>query len=147
MKVSTIMNKNVITVTGDTKIKDVARVLIRYGFTGVPVVKKQEVIGIVTEADLIMQKAKIHIPKYIQLLDSYLYLENPAQVEEELHKILGLTAEEIMTKDVVTIQSDAPVEELATLIKEKHINPVPVVKGRRLVGIVSRADIVRLLAR
>ncbi len=122
--------------------------MIQYNLTGLPVVKEDEVIGIVTEADLIMQKAKVHVPTYINLLTSFLYLEDPDDVGDELRKILAMTAEEIMTEEVIKIDKDTKVTELATLFEEEHINPVPVVdKNNKLVGVVSRADIVRLLAR
>ena len=147
MKVSKIMTKEFITVEARTPIKEVAKKLIDNNLTGMPVVKGDEVIGIITEADLIMQKAKLHIPMYIQLLDSVLYLEDTEEVEEDLHKILGMTAEEVMTKQVVTIDIDDTVENLATLIEEHHINPIPVTKNNKLAGVVSRADVVKLLAR
>ena len=127
--------------------KEIANKLIANNLTGMPVVKGDEVIGLVTEADLIMQKAKLHMPMYIQLLDSALYLEDAAEVEEDLSKMLGLTAKEVMTDQVVTIEADDTVENLATLIEEHHINPIPVTKINKLVGIASRADIVKLLAR
>jgi CBS domain-containing protein len=147
MKVSEIMRKDVVTCEGDTPVKEVAKKIIKHDITGMPVVKGDEVIGIVTEADIIMQKAKIHIPNYIQLLDSFLYIEDPGEVEEELKKILGLDAAEIMTTNVISIDPDSTVSDLATLIEREHINPIPVIKKDKLVGIVSRADIVRLLAR
>lgn len=141
------MTADVITVEAKTPIPEVAKKLIENHLTGVPVVKGDEVIGLITEADLIMQKAKIHIPMFIQLLDSALYLEDPAEVEEDLHKTLGVTAEEVMTNQVVTIDAEDTVENLATLIEEHHINPIPVIENNKLVGIVSRADIVKLLTR
>lgn len=147
MKISEIMNKKVLTCSEDTSVKEVAKILVDNHLTGIPVVRKKELVGIVTEADLIMQKAKLHIPSYIQLLNSFLYLEDPNEVEEELTKILATKAGELMTKDVVTVDPDYSVEDVASLIEEEHINPVPVVKGERLVGIVSRADIVKLLVR
>jgi len=145
MKISEIMTKDVITCKASTPVKEIAQKLIDNNITGMPVVKGDEVIGIVTEADLIMQKAKLHMPMYIQLLDSFLYLEDTKEIEEDLRKILGLVAEDIMTKDVVSIDFDDTVENLATLIEEKHINPIPVIKDNKLIGIVSRADIVKLL--
>lgn len=147
MKVRDIMTHKVISCEADTKVNEIAKKLVKHDITGMPVVEGEKVFGIVTEADIIMQKAKIHIPSYIQLLDSFLYLEDPKEIEEELKKILGIRASEIMTENVVTIDPDASVSDLATLIEEEHINPVPVVKDGKLVGIVSRADIVKLLAR
>jgi CBS domain-containing protein len=147
MKVRDIMTRKVIVCEAKTSVNEIAKKLVKHDITGMPVVFKEKVIGIVTEADIIMQKAKIHIPDYIQLLDSFLYLEDPKEVEEELKKILGMKAEEIMTANVVTINPDASISDLATLFEEEHINPIPVVKDGKLVGIVSRADIVKLLAR
>lgn len=145
MKISQIMTRDVITCQASTPIKEVAQKLIDNDITGMPVVKGDEVIGIITEADVIMQKAKLHMPMYIQLLDSFLYLEDTKEIEEDLKKMLGLTAEEVMTSEVVTMDVDDTVENLATLIEEQHINPIPIVDGNKLVGIVSRADIVKLL--
>lgn len=147
MKVRDIMTKKVIFCEAKTKVSEIAKKLIKYDLTGMPVVKGKKVIGIVTEADVMMQKSKIHIPNYIQLLDSFLYLEDPNEIEEEIKKILGITAEDIMTSAVVTIDADAKIEDLTSLFEREHINPVPVVKKGKLVGIVSRADIVKLLAR
>ncbi|MFH1508644.1 MAG: CBS domain-containing protein [bacterium] len=147
MEVSKIMNRNVVTVSADTPVKEVARKMVEGGYTGLPVVSGDEVIGIVTEADLIMQKSKIHLPHYLQLLDSFLYLEDPKDLEEDLHKIIGVDAEEVMTKPVVTVNSTDTIENAATLFSEHHVNPIPVVDHGKLVGILSRNDIVRLLAR
>lgn len=145
MKVKDIMTKNVIVVSPETPINKVAEELYKNGFTGVPVVEGNKLVGIITEADLVMQKAKIHFPQYIQILDSFLYLENPGKIELEMHKVLGTKAKEIMNPDVYTIDADASVEELVELITTHHLNPVPVVKNNKLVGIVSRADLVKLL--
>lgn len=147
MKISEIMRKNIITCKEDTPVKEVAKMLVENNLTGMPVVKGKEIVGIITEADIIMQKAKLHIPSYIQLLNSFLYLEDPSEVEEELQKILATKARELMTTEVITVEADYSVEDVASLIEEEHVNPVPVVKDDELVGIVSRADIVKLLAR
>jgi CBS domain-containing protein len=145
VKVSEIMTKKILTISLDTPVYKIAEVLYKNGFTGLPIIERDKVVGIVTEADLVMQNAKIHMPTYIQLLDSFLYLESPGHLEKELHKILGTKASEIMTGKVITINPESSIEDLATLITDNHINPVPVVKNNKLVGIVSRADLVRLL--
>ena len=147
MRVRDIMTKKVIYCEAKTSVNEIAKKMLKYAITGMPVVENDKVIGIVTEADVMMQKAKIHIPAYIQILDSFLYLEDPKEVPEEMQKILGITAKDIMTNSVVTIDESAKVEDLATLFETEHINPVPVVKKGKLTGIVSRADIVKLLAR
>jgi len=147
MKVKDIMTNNVVTCDVTTPVNEVANKLVDNHITGMPVLDGEKIVGIITEADLIMQKAKIQIPQYIQILDSYLYLEDPSEVETELKKITGMTAKEVMTAKPITIGSNDSVSDLATLIEENHINPIPVVDNDKLVGIVSRADIVKLLAR
>lgn len=148
MKVSQIMIKKVVTVEAHTPVNEIARKLVENNLTGVPVVKGKEVIGIVTEADLIMQKAKLHVPTYINILSSFLYLDDPSEVETELKKMLATRADELMTESVITVKQDDKIQDLATLFEEEHVNPVPVVDDKnKLVGIVSRADIVKLMAR
>ncbi len=147
MKVKDIMVKKVITLKPEMSIREVAKILFENAITGAPVVdKNKKVLGIITEYDLVYKKAKPHLPSYVMIFDSVLYLENPKRVERELKKILALKASEIMTEKVFTISPEDSIEDLATLIKEKHINPVPVTTNGKLVGIVSRADIVKLLA-
>ena len=147
MKIKEIMTKKVITCQAKTPVKEIAKNLIEHKLTGMPVVEGDKVIGIVTEADLIMQKARIHIPSYIQLLDSYLYLEDPKEVGVELQKILAMDAKQLMTSEPTIIGPDDTVQDLATLIEREHVNPIPVVEDDKLVGIVSRADVVKLLTR
>ena len=145
MKVKDIMTKKVVSVGPETKVKDIANLLIKHDITGVPVIKDKKVIGIVTEADLIMQEGKIRIPDFIQFLEARIYLKDGKKFEAELKKIFGITAKEVMTSKVIVITSEASIADLVQLITDHHINPVPVVKDDRLVGIVSRADIVKLL--
>ncbi len=145
MKVKDIMTKKVVSIGPETKVKDIAKLLIKHDITGVPVIKDKKVIGVVTEADLIMQESKIRIPDFIQFLEARIYLKDGKKFEAELKKIFGITAKEVMTSDVIVITSEASIADLVQLITDHHINPVPVVKNDRLVGIVSRADIVELL--
>lgn len=147
MKVKDIMTTDVQAVEASTSVKEVATKLVDLGVTGMPVVDGDAVVGIVTEDDLIMKEAKLHIPEYVNVLSSFLYLEDPEDVEMDLKKMLAVTAGDLMTDDVISIRPEASVEELATLFKEHDINPIPVEEDGKLVGIVSRADIVKLLAR
>ncbi len=147
MKVSDLMTSKVIATRPDTKVDEVARLMVDNGITGVPVVNGQNhVVGIVTETDLIVRNAHLHFPTFLQILDARIYIESPRHFEEELRRILGVTAADVMTKKVVTVDADADFSDAATLMVEQGVNPVPVVKGGELVGIISRSDIVRLLA-
>ncbi len=84
-----LMNKDVITVTGETPVRELARILSENKIGGVPVLNDQGgVIGVVTESDLIDQNKKVHIPTVVAILDSFLFLESPEKMEKELKKWL-----------------------------------------------------------
>ncbi len=146
MLVRDIMTKKVISVKAETPVKEIASLLCKHDFKGVPVVDdQQKVIGIITECDLILQNAKLHLPTFIQILDG-VFPFGKHETEEELRRIVGAVARDVMTKEPVCVSPDMPVEEIASLMWERKVNPVPVTVDDKLIGIVSRADIVNLLA-
>ena len=142
------MTREVIGVGPDTPVHDVARLLLDHDISGVPVLAPTgRLVGIITEADLIVRTANVHFPSYLQILDSYLILGDRKKYDEEVRRVLGSTAEEIMTRDVISVRPDTDLGEVARLMFEKRVNPVPVVEGKRVVGIISRSDIVREMVR
>ena len=146
MRAAEIMTQPVITVRPETAVHDVARLLLDHGITGVPVVTiGGRLAGIITEADLIVRAANVHFPSYLQILDTFLILGDRRRYDEEIRRVLASTAEQIMTPDVITARPETEVGEVARLMFEKKVNPVPVLDGDRLVGIVSRSDIIRHL--
>ena len=146
-KVKDIMTREVVSVTPDARVADIADVMVNSKITGLPVVEKGEVIGIITENDFVASEANIHMPTYIQILDGVLYLDNPDKMKEELGKMAAKTARELMSEDVVEISPEADIHELATLMRETGANPIVVLDdNKKLVGIVSRADILHLIA-
>jgi CBS domain-containing protein len=148
MKVREIMTANVAVAAPDTSVNQIARLLDGGSLTGVPVVDAQgRVVGIVTELDLIVRNVRLEPPAFFQLLDGRIPLETPGHYKKRLQHMLGTLARDVMTDKVLTIGPDEDVEELAELMVKKRVNPVPVVEGGRLVGIVSRADIIRMMAR
>jgi len=147
MQARDIMTADVVTVKPQTAVSDIARLLAEKRISGAPVVDDEgRLKGIVTEADLVARAARPHFPRYIPFLEGVIFLENPRHYEEQVEKILATTAEEIMTPDVVTIAPDAGVEEIATLMAERSINRVVVTEDERVVGIVTRADVIRTLS-
>ena len=144
MKVSELMTRSVITAHERTPVADIARLMLANGISGVPIVDEEaKVVGIVTEGDLVVQNANVHFPTFLQILDARIYLSSTRDFEEELRRALGTIAYDAMTRDVLTVGPDDDVSDAATLMADKRVNPVPVVKGGRLVGIISRADIIR----
>jgi len=143
-KAKEIMTAPPITVSPETSIRDLAKLLTEHHINGVPVVDNAgNLTGIVTEADLIDQSKMLHIPTVLFFLDSVIFLENPKKLGKELKKMAGTTVKDICTRDVVTVEEETPVDKVATLIAEKHVNTLPVMRGGQIVGIVGRGDLVR----
>ncbi len=149
MKVSEIMTTEVMTVKRETSVNEVAKLMGAHDISGVPVVDdEQHVVGIITELDLIVRNTRLEMPRFIEVLDwGRIPLERPKHARERLQHMLGTQAADIMTEEVRTIGSEAAVEDLAELMVKHRVNPVPVVdENARLIGIVSRADLVDMMA-
>ena len=147
MKVREIMTTDVLTAEPTTPVNRLAILMIERGVSGIPVLDAGRVTGIVTEADLILRNTRLEPPAFFQVLDGRFPMETPAHYQKRLRHMLGTHAGEVMTEDVLTIGPDAEVEELADLLIRRKVSPIPVVEDGRLVGIVSRADIIRMMAR
>lgn len=118
MIASDIMTRHVYTILSDANVRDAAHLLSQKGISGVPVVNGEgKMIGMLTEADII------------------------SKVDRE-----GLKVHEIMSRNITAVTEETPVDEIALLMSERKIKRVPVVRDDKLVGIVSRADIVRAVA-
>jgi len=144
LKAVDIMTKEVKTVTEETSVRDLARILTENRIGSVPVVDADgKLIGIVTESDLIEQDKNLHIPTVISLFDWIIYLESEKKFERELKRMTARTVGDIYTRDVITIAPSTPVSEIADTMSNRKIHTLPVVDEGRLVGIVSRIDIIR----
>ncbi len=148
MLVTAFMSPAVSTVTPGTPIVDVARLMANQDISGVPVVRADtgELVGMITELEMIERQAKFELPTYTRILDAtFIIAEDDS--EEKLARILATTAGELMQRTVYSIREDATIEEVASLMFERKVNPVPVIGfDNRVIGIVSRSDIVRLMA-
>lgn len=141
-----IMTTTVITVTPETTVYELAKILATNSIGGAPVVDASgELLGVVTESDLIDQKKKIHIPTVVTILDSVIYLENPDKMEKEIKKIAGSTVEDIYSADPLTVEEQTPLDEIATIMAEKNVHTLPVLREGVLVGIIGKKDIIKTL--
>ncbi len=145
MRARDIMTTDVVTLSPDTPISKIARLFNRFGISGAPVVEGGEVVGIVTEVDLIARHARPHSPLYLPLLDAKIPLRGQRDYREIVRRIVGATARDIMTVPVKTVEAGADLEEVATLMVEQRANPVPVLEDGRLVGIIGHTDLIRHL--
>jgi CBS-domain-containing membrane protein len=145
LTVRDVMSPSVVTVTPDTPLKEVARVLVDRRISGVPVVDDAgTVLGIVSEADLLVKEQgadAIHHRRLARLLGE------STESREQSVKLGALTAAEAMTSPAVTIAPGRPIHEAAAVMTTRHMNRLPVIDGGTLIGIVSRADLVRAYVR
>jgi CBS domain-containing protein len=146
--VADVMSRDPITVSPETSLTEVIRILAERRISGLPVVDQAgKLVGVVSENDLMWRESGVTPPPYIMLLDSVIYLENPGRYERDLHKALGQTAGEVMTRNPVTITPDQSLREAAHLMHERSIHRLPVLNTEeQVVGILTRGDIVRAMA-
>lgn len=139
------MTTAVITVNPDDEVEKVARLLLEHHISGLPVVDEEgQLVGIITEGDLVFQEKKIRAPLYTVILGGVIYLEKPQHFIDELKRTIARKVGELMSTKLHTVGPDASVEDIATIMVERNINRVPVVdEDNKLIGIVSRQDIIR----
>lgn len=141
-----IMTKDVITVYPDTEIIQAAALLLEKHINGLPVVDRDGSLkGIICQADLMAQQEKIPLPSFFVLLDGIIPLSSPKQVEKEIQKMAAITVAEAMTTDLVTVDTQASLEEIATLMVRNNIHTLPVLENGVLVGVIGMEDILRTL--
>lgn len=144
MKVREIMSSLEATVGPDSPVAEVARILIDRHLSGVPVVVGNELVGMVTQRDVVTKHAHVHLPIFVGLLGYIAPLELPGS-REEVERALAVTAGELMETDVVTVDGDDDVDDVATIMVDKDVDPIPVMDRGTLVGTISMADIIRLV--
>jgi CBS domain-containing protein len=150
LTVADIMDIDTPAVSPEDTVESVLQTLRENELPGVPVVNSGgRCVGIITEADLIMtgEDADLHLPHYFQLFGGLVFLEPLSHFEERLRKATAALARDLMTEDPVTIEPTATVQEAArTIARSKH-NRLPVVEHGRLVGVVTRVDVLDALTR
>lgn len=145
MQAKDVMTTAVVTVGSDTTVNDIAKILVERSISAVPVVDGDgAILGIVSEGDL-MRRQEIATDRRERSwwLRSF---TNSATLAKEYAKSHGLHAHDVMTRDVITVPETTPVAKVAEILETNHIKRVPVVSDGKLVGIVSRANIIRGLA-
>jgi CBS domain-containing protein len=144
MKVSDVMSRDVTSVTPDTALRDVARTLAERRISGVPVVDAAgRCLGIVSEADLLAKQLSRPSNRRSPLE----WILGEQRDPEELRRHGARTAAEAMSAPVISIAPDRPLRDAAALMVDRSVNRLPVLSVDRLVGIVTRADLVRAYLR
>lgn len=141
-----IMTRDVVTVKPDEEIEKVAQLLVENKISGIPVVDDdQHIVGIITEKDLIVRAGELKVPFYITLFDSIIFLENPIRFSNSLKQYTASKVRDAMTKEVWAVKEDEEVSRVVEIMQKKNINRVPVVRNGKLVGIISRNDVLKVL--
>jgi CBS domain-containing protein len=143
MRVQDVMTKEVATVRSDTSLKDAAEILVRRSISGLPVVDPENhVVGVLSEGDILFKEIGEAEPK--SMLERWLLLPLPDMAS----KLEARTAGEAMSAPAVTIGQKRPLTDAANTMIDEGVNRLPVVDDeRKLIGIVTRADLVRAFVR
>jgi CBS domain-containing protein len=148
MRAMDVMTTPVITVTPEMTVQELAKLLSEKGISGVPVVEGGDrVVGVVSEGDL-LHRAETGTERRLQRRRSW-WLDSLAADEEAARDYVkehGRLVRDIMSTDVITVPDTTDLGDVAMLLETKRIKRVPVTRDGRLVGIISRANLVRALA-
>ena len=143
MQVKDVMTPDVISVGAHEPIVKAARLMLQNRISGLPVVDTQgELVGIVTEGDFLRRGelgTQRRRPKWLE------FIVGPGRLAEEYVQTSGRKVDEIMTTDPFTVAEDDPLEKVVELMERRHIKRMPVMRAGRMVGIVSRANLMHAL--
>jgi CBS domain-containing protein len=145
MKASDIMTPNVISVPPDAPILQAVRLMLQKNISGLPVITENgDLMGMVTEGDFLRRSetgTQRRRPRWIE------FLLGPGKLAEEYVRTSGRKVHEVMTPVVHTVSEDASLEEVVRLMERHHIKRVPVMRGTRVVGIITRANLMRAMVK
>jgi CBS domain-containing protein len=145
MQVRDVMTRNVISVTPEETVVKAAGIMLQNSVSGLPVVAADgTLVGIVTEGDLLRREeigTERQRTKWLQ------FLLGPARMAEDYVRAAGRKIEDVMTKEPVTVSEDDTLPTVVELMERRHIKRLPVIRDGKLIGIVSRANLMHALVR
>ena len=146
--VAEIMTTDPVTVSPKTSLQEAIQILADRKISGLPVIDDRgQLVGIISETDLTWQATGVEAPPYVMFLDSVIYLQNPTKHNQEVHKALGQTVEDAMSKDPTTVKKSQLVREAAQIMHDKKVRRLPVVDDdSKLIGIITQGDVIRMMA-
>lgn len=146
MLVKDVMSTQIKTVSKDMGIHEFARFLVDNNISGAPVVDAEGAYaGLALAEGLIYQDKKIRLPDFLALPGGFMSVGN-ADFEDEVKRIAGTKVSDIAEKNVTIVTPETPVEEVATIMVEKGKHYFPVMDRLRLVGVLTKKDLVRAIA-
>lgn len=139
-----IMTREVVTVAEQTSLKELASKFVETRYSNMPVVNDDgDLVGMISETDLIEQQKPLHIPTVMALFDGVFYLDSEKSFQAEVDRVTAATVGELCNRKPVTCSPDATVREIAALMSKHKVHLLPVVEDGKMVGVVSRLDMIR----
>jgi CBS domain-containing protein len=143
MRVSEVMSRGVVSVAPSARVAEAARLMLDHRISGLPVVDAGgHVVGMIAEGDFLRRAETGNLKRRPRWLE---FCISPGRLADEYVHTHGRTVDEVMTRDVISVGEHASLDEVASLMEKHGIKRLPVLRGSSLVGIVSRADLVRAL--
>lgn len=146
-----IMTKEVFLLKAGDTVEHAISKLLEYNISGMPVVNEEnQLVGILTESDLVAKSKKLDIPNYFPsfypLFDTKKYMDKITDLDEKMKEIIQSKVEAVMTKKVFSVEEDVALEEIVRLMATNNIHRIPVVADGRVVGIITKKDIITAYA-
>ncbi|WP_321365758.1 CBS domain-containing protein [uncultured Desulfuromusa sp.] len=141
-----IMTTEVVSVRLDTSLKDLAKKFVETRFSNLPVLDEDEnLVGVISETDLIEQHKPLHIPTVMTLFDWVFSFGSEKRFQEEVDRVTATTVGELYCKDPITCSPENSVRELAALMGQHKVHLLPVVSDKKMLGVVARLDLIRAM--
>jgi CBS domain-containing protein len=144
LKVADISHEEWPTLGPDETVEGAIKLFAESGISGAPVVDGGRLVGIVTEGDLIFRDADIKAPGFLDILGGLIPLGSWDEYRKEALKSAGVTVEEVMTRELITISPDASLAEASTIMADKRVKILPVAEDHILHSVITRMDILTL---
>ena len=144
LRVGDIMQADWPTLGPDHTVEDAIKLFAESGISGAPVVEGGRLVGIVTEGDLIFRDAEIRAPGFLDILGGLIPLGSWDEYRKEALKSAGVTVDEVMTRELITISPEASLAEASTIMADKRVKILPVAEDDILRGVITRMDILTL---
>ena len=147
--VKDVMSKPVITVLPATSLQEAVQLLTDQHISGLPVVNDEgQLVGELTEQDLMVRESGVDAGPYVLLLDSVIYLRNPLNWDKQVHQVLGTSVNDLMRSETHSCKETLPLARAAAMLHDRSTQRIFVIdEQRQPVGVITRGDVVRALAR
>ena len=141
-----IMSKDVVSVSTETSLKELAKIFVETRYSNIPVVDDDgKLLGVISETDLIEQQKPLHIPTVMALFDGVFYLNSEKRFKAEVDRVTATTVGELYQKEPITCSPEMTTRDLAALMSQHKVHLLPVLEEGKMIGVVARLDLIRVM--